>query len=55
MGNDAAHGDFDKYDAESVRNMVAWIGETLLSLEFANIKVFQDKGREKLKSDLYVF
>jgi len=32
LGNDAAHGHFDKYDAKSVGNMLTWIRETLLSL-----------------------
>ena len=32
IGNDAAHGHFDKYDAESVGKMLTWIRETLLNL-----------------------
>jgi len=32
LGNDAAHGDFDKYDDRSVGNMLIWIRETLLNL-----------------------
>lgn len=32
IGNDAAHGDFDKYDAKSVKNMLTWIREMLLNL-----------------------
>lgn len=31
-GNYAAHGDFDKYNDQSVKNMLKWIRETLLSL-----------------------
>ena len=32
LGNDAAHGHFDKYDAKAVGNMLTWIRETLWSL-----------------------
>lgn len=32
VGNDAAHGYFDKYDAKSVENMLAWIKGTLFGL-----------------------
>lgn len=32
LGNDAAHGQFDKYDEKAVTNMLIWIRETLLNL-----------------------
>jgi len=32
LGNDAAHGRFDKYDEKSVGTMLTWIRETLLNL-----------------------
>ena len=32
MGNFAAHGDFDKYNEQSVKDMLKWVRETLLSL-----------------------
>jgi hypothetical protein len=32
IGNDAAHGHFDKYNEQSVANMLTWIEETLLNL-----------------------
>lgn len=32
VGNDAAHGHFDKYDEKSVSDMLTWIRETLLNL-----------------------
>lgn len=32
LGNDAAHGDFDKHDDKTVGNMLTWIRETLLNL-----------------------
>jgi len=32
LGNDAAHGHFEKYDQKSVQNMLNWIRETLLNL-----------------------
>jgi hypothetical protein len=32
IGNDAAHGDFDKYNDKSVASMLTWIRETLMTL-----------------------
>lgn len=32
LGNFAAHGDFDKYDDNSVKNMLNWIKDVLLNL-----------------------
>jgi hypothetical protein len=31
LGNYAAHGEFDKYDAKAVENMLTWIKETLFN------------------------